>query len=170
LLSVLRFLAFPGTFTVLRRRFPLKTSRGLRLVQLCTLNFTSLRTLSAFFPAGRAIHSRNLRSVCASSASNLPELLLTVLPSGFLSRSPCGFRSGILLHGFLSDSLSEWLHQVGRPINLSINKHPESICPYGLSLARDDFLQKYSGTYEPFYFRLFATTLKRTLSTFWLSG
>jgi hypothetical protein len=43
-------------------------------------------------------------------------------------------------------------------------------CSCELLLAKNDFQQKYPGTYEPFNFRLFATTLKRTLSTFWLSG
>ena len=41
LLPILRLSAFPGTFTVLRLRFPSKTSRGLRLVQSYTLNFTT---------------------------------------------------------------------------------------------------------------------------------
>jgi hypothetical protein len=56
---------------------------------------------------------------------------LKVFPSDSHSRFPCGSRSWILFHGLLADSLSEGLHQVWIPINLTINKHPE----YSLALA-----------------------------------
>ena len=55
--------------------------------------------------------------------SHLPDPLLTTFPSGFLSRRPCGFRSGI-----------------------------SSLIPCGLSEGGG------------------SSTLKRTLSTFWLGG
>ena len=94
--AILRFSTFPGTFTVLRpvisiENFPRLTSRS-----AFTSNFTTSRTLSASFSAGRAIYYRNSRSVRASSATCLPELLITVLPLDFHSWSPCGFCSWIL--------------------------------------------------------------------------
>jgi hypothetical protein len=73
-------------------------------------------------------------------------------------RFPCG-------------SLGERLHQVGRTIDLLIQRHPE----YFPALASHSFREKISFkdfpelTFHPIP-DLFATTLKRTLSSFWPSG
>ena len=127
---------------------------------------TTLRTLSLFsLPA-----FRRTPGTCAPfvplGLSSLKELLLMV----FLS----GSRSGCLAVSFPKFSVQSPFGScveesaLSREINQSFNQKTPGVlsCSFELTLARNDFLRKPSGTYEPSNLRLLAATLKRTLSTF----
>ena len=102
---------------------------------------------------------QSARTTCYSTSFGLPFQAALRLPfQDSPSRFPCG-------------SLGERLHQVGGTIDLSIHRHPE----YFPTLASHPFRERISFKDFPELTLfpvpdLFATTLKRTLSSVWPSG
>jgi hypothetical protein len=91
---ILRWRAFPGTFAVLRPRFP-SNPPGTRIPFVFELRSElPERTLSVFFNAGRTLFVRALRPDRTSSATCHQQLLLTATPSGLPFHPPFRFCSG----------------------------------------------------------------------------
>jgi hypothetical protein len=122
---------------------------------------TTLRTLCAFFPAGRPIHPLNLRFVCASPASPAAETAFNGLLPSPPWRSPCGFRCGSLLIAPLRKPV--WRGCIKSGDNQSFNQQKPGVLSHSCerSLARGDFLRKLSGTYEPSDLRPFCYNIQK---------
>jgi len=118
-------------------RFPPKLPLTCVMFRFALQTSTTLRTLSVFFYAGRSLLARALRPVRASSASCHLSSLLRAIPSGIRSRSPCGFLSGNLLHGFFAVT---WrgVGAISRITNQSFNQNTSGVLssPCGHSLFR----------------------------------
>lgn len=157
--------AYPSCDETALRVLPLSCDAGFlrKLPETCVtirfhfkLQLPSKHFVPFFMPAVRCS-----RGICIPSVPlRLPllvKLLLTAISSAPPLRSPCGSRFRVSPHGLLAEACLEGVHQVGRLINLSINKNPE----YFLTLARCDFLRKLSGTYEPSDLRPFCYNIEK---------
>ena len=78
--SISRFSTFPGTLTILRQTITIENFPRLTPRSDLHLELHTQMNAQPLFPAGRTTCSRNLRSVCASAASTLPELPFTATP------------------------------------------------------------------------------------------
>jgi hypothetical protein len=112
------------------------------------------------------MHARNLRPVCTSPAPILMKLLLTAISSVILFGLLAGSDTGISFWfpcGFLRDR-----DALSREINQSFNQKTPGVlsCSCEHPLARADFLQKLSGTYEPSHLRPFCYNIEKNIQHF----
>jgi hypothetical protein len=157
---------FQGTFFVLRLRFPSKTSCDSHHIPFYTLSFNYLKNAQPLFSC-RPYDSRPKLSLrLRLSGSHPVDLAFDGLFFRIPVWSPCGFLSEILRSVTFRILCGGACFKSGN--NQSFNQKTPGVlsCSFELTLARNDFLRKLSGTYEPSNLRLSATTLKRTLSTF----
>lgn len=159
--------AFPSCDVPAFRVLPLSCDAGFlrKLPATCVtfrfhLSFNYLKNTLCLFPAGRPIHPRNLRFVCASPASPAAETAFNGhLPSPPW-RSPCGFPCGSLLIASLRKHF--WRGCIKSGDNQSFNQQKPGVLSRSCerSLARGDFLRKLSGTYEPSDLRPFCYNIQ----------
>jgi len=166
--SILRWRCFPVTFLVLRLPISPKTSPDLRHVPFCTSNFNYLKNAQRLllcrpFAARPGLATRScifgfLPSFIAFEGDSFWHPFQVPLRFPF-RESPSWLLCSNLERSGCNQSDNESIFQ---------SKHIRSTFQplRALSLSREDFLRKLSGTCEPYNLRPFATTFKRTLGTF----
>ena len=158
----------------MRLRFPSKTSRDLRHVLLYTLSFNFLKNAQCLLSC-RPFAARPKLTPRLYLSGSLP---CDTAFNGYLfrlpSRSPCGFHSGNLptvtfrnprWRGCIKSGDKSIFQSTKTRYFLTLAGH--SCEP---SLARSDFLRKFSGTCEPSDLRLFCYNIEKNTQHFWLSG
>ena len=154
-------MCFQGTFTVLRRvisieNFPRLASRS---VLHFKLQLPKERSMSFFLPVVRF----TIKTFVSIALLRLPsaETAFNGNLSSFPFRSPCGFRSGNLLRFPCGFRGGEGCIKSGDKLIFQSKTTRSTFCSCELSLARDDFLRKLSGSCEPSDLRPFCYNIEK---------